>query len=101
MLQALLSRLAGMVVEVVLTVAVLLFIEVINWFLGLDRELTEDDIGFTLKRELADGRTRVYQGVMRQRDGDVDIRRIRRIDADRLDPKLEKDHADNPLVLYT
>ncbi|WP_212831725.1 hypothetical protein [Catellatospora sp. TT07R-123] len=98
MLELILAALATAVVDLVLTVAVLGFVAVVQWFLDVQAELDDDDVAFTVTRALDTGGYTVYQGIFNQ--GSDRLGPVRRVDAQRLDPALARAHAREPLVVF-
>ena len=99
MLELILAALAAVVIDVVVTVAILAFVSVVQWFLDLQENMDENDLAFTIKQELKSGNYTVYQGVF---DKSTDkIKKARRINTNKLDTRLAEAHADDNLVVYT
>ncbi|MEJ2852671.1 MULTISPECIES: hypothetical protein [unclassified Saccharothrix] len=99
MLELILSALAGLIIEVVLTVVVLAFAAVVDWFVQRYASMDEDDIAFTLRQQLDTGAFTVVQGIFDQATGQVT--EARRVNANRLDPRLAQAHARENLAVYT
>jgi hypothetical protein len=91
--------LAEVVIPVVLEMAILAFAAVVQWFRNFRESIEENDIAFTLRQELSNGRHTIVQGIF---DHSTDqVKQARRINATQLDPKLSHAHAQNKLVIYT
>lgn len=99
MLEAILEAIAEAFIEAVITLIVLAFVTIIQWFLDLEENMADEDLAFTLKQRMSNGQYTVYQGIYDQNT--AGIRRARRFNANRLDPKLAKAHSQDDLVVYT
>ncbi|MFI9814527.1 hypothetical protein [Saccharothrix variisporea] len=99
MLELILSALAGLIIEVVLTVVVLAFAAVVDWFVRRHAVMDEDDIAFTLRQQLDNGAYTIVQGIFDEATGQVTD--ARRVNANRLDPRLARAHARDDLAVYT
>lgn len=98
MIEIIAAALAYAVFQAIITVAVLLISAVVTWFVERANEMSENDIAFTLKQEMAQGYT-VYQGIFNQSSGHLG--KVRKIKASQLDSDLRRAHAQNNLVVYT
>ncbi|WP_066948693.1 hypothetical protein [Streptomyces lushanensis] len=99
MLELILMALASVVIDIVLTVVVLAFFAVVQWFLEVQESVDESDIAFTLKQELKNGEYAVFQGIFDQSTDRLE--HVRRINTKQLDSKLSQAHAQDKLVVYT
>lgn len=99
MLEMILTALAVVIIEFVVNVAILAFAAVVQWFLNLGPAITENDVAFTLKQEVKNGRYTMFQGVLNRETHELG--RVRRIEAQGLDARLTEAHERTPLVLYT
>lgn len=99
MLELILAALAELIIEVVLTVVVLAFAAVVDWFVQRRAVMDENDIAFTLRRQLDSGGYTVVQGIFDESTNQVSD--ARRVNANRLDPRLAKAHARENLAIYT
>lgn len=99
MLELILLALASIAIDIILTVAVLAFVAVVEWFLTHQEHIDDNTIGFTVRRHLDNGQYAIVQGLFDQTTDTVD--KVRQINAQRLDAKLGELHDKDPLVVYS
>lgn len=99
MLEALLRALADVIIEAIITVVLITFSIVIQYFLDLADSLDSDTMSFTLRTALENGKVALVQGTFNESTDEV--RHARRIRGKRLDAKLQEVHHENELAVYS
>ena len=97
--EAIKAALLRIAIETVAVLVMLVFSELIEWFINVAQVLDDQDLAFTLKTEMNRGRYTIVQGVFDQRTDQV--KKARRIEAERVDARIRSAHESNALVVYT
>lgn len=74
--------------------------EVVNWFRERSKIklANKDNIAFTLQKKLDSGNFKTVQGVFDT--GRSEIREVRAIESERMDPEMQNLHRNSELVVY-